>query len=249
MPKLLKDILWWLVVFSILGILAFSGVLIFDKVIMPKVTRFGEEYKVPSVVGKTTQEADSILSSADFEMIVSRYKVNNEFAEGQIIEQNPVANAVSKKGRRIYTVVSSGSLPVIVPKLIGISPKDASYRITDSHLSLDSVLYDFSLDYPAGVVMDQSLIVGDTVQTTDTLFIVVSLGPHPSEFIVPDLIGKQLKKAVDIINKKGFKVGKITPVESEDYLPFTVIKQYPLKATKINRDTKINLIIVKKEEK
>ena len=136
--------------------------------------------------------------------------------------------------------------------MIGLSPQDAKYKILDSKLYLDSILYEYSVDFPEGVVIGQSLVVNDSVVIGDSLFIVVSLGKHPTEFVIPDVKGKNIEEAAELINKNGFTIGEVVYYKDEDLLPGTVIDQKPPKDEIVYQGTEIRLLVstlVEPEEK
>ena len=246
---MLKNLFWWCGVagiFLIVGLVILFGM---DKFVMPGVVRLGEEFIVPSVVGSDMESAAKILNDAGFNIIKNkREKVDYNSRAGEILEQNPKANSTCKEGRRIYVTISKGGLPVIMPDLTGVSPKEAVFKIQRENLILDSVLYDFSTYFTKGVVMDQSIALNDTAQIGDSLFIVVSLGNHPSEFIIPDLVSMNLERAVEKINRNGFKVGRIVYTENEELLPNTVIRQLPEKEEVVQQGTEINLVVIKEND-
>ncbi|MBN2790273.1 MAG: PASTA domain-containing protein [Candidatus Delongbacteria bacterium] len=246
--KILKFLRFYfkpLVIFSVtMLILGSLSLFIFDSVIMPSYTNLGDEYPVPDITERNIDEAKRILEMDGF--ILSdeiTEKVDFNVPPGIIIEHHPKAGSICKKGRKIYVTVSKGGLPAIVPNLIGMSPQDAKYNILDSKLYLDSILYEFSVDFPEGVVMGQSLVVNDSAVIGDSLFIVVSLGKHPTEFVIPGVKGKNIEEAAEQINKSGFKIGEVVYYKDEDLLPGTVIDQKPSKGEIVYQGTEIRLLV------
>ncbi len=230
-------------------ILGFLSVFIFDNIVMPSYVRLGNEYPVPDVTDRFLDEAERILEMDGFVLsdeIAERIDYN--IPPGIIVEHHPKAGSICKKGRKIYVTISKGGLPAIVPNLIGLSPQDAKYNILDSKLYLDSILYEFSVDFPEGVVMGQSLVVNDSAVIGDSLFIVVSLGKHPTEFVIPDVKGKNIEEAAEIINKNGFTIGEVVYYKDEDLLPGTVIDQKPQKDKIVYQGTEIRLLVSSLEE-
>jgi serine/threonine-protein kinase len=215
-----------------------------DKIVMPGYARTGEEYPVPDVRGYSMGQARQILEAEGFRLSDEiTEKTDYDRAPGVVLEQYPRAGAKCKPGRKIYATVSIGALPVIVPELIGLSPQDAKYRIAESRLYLDSLLYEFSTDYPEGVVMGQTLVVNDSASIGDSIMIVISVGKHPSEFVIPNLKGKILSTAAETINKSGFKVAEIVYMKSEDYLPNTVLDQKPAPGEVVYEGAEIRLLV------
>ncbi len=217
-------------IFSVItvSVVSISGFLIFDKMIMPGYTRTGEEFSMPDVTGYSISQAEGILRHSG--LVPSgeiTEVVDYDTPPGRVLAQYPRAGSPCKKGRNVFLTVSTGALPVEVPNLIGLSPQDAGYRVSESRLFLDSIMYEFSTNFPEGVVMGQSLVAKDSVQIGDSLFIVVSVGRHPSEFIIPDVKGLILNRAADAINRGGFKISEIVYKKNTDYLPNTVLDQRP----------------------
>ena len=243
--KFLKFYLKPIVIFCIsMLILGSLSLLIFDNVIMPSYTSLGNEYPVPDITERYIDEAERILELDGF--ILSdeiTEKTDYNVPPGIIIEHHPQAGSICKKGRKVYVTISKGGLPAIVPNLIGLSPQDAKYNILDSKLYLDSILYEFSVDFPEGVVIGQSLIVNDSAMIGDSLFIVVSLGKHPTEFVIPDVKNKNIEEAAELINKSGFTIGEIVYYKDEDLLPGTVIDQKPPKDEIVYQGTEIRLLV------
>jgi len=219
-------------------------ILIFDKNIMPEYTRAGQEFPIPDVIGMSLDSALTVLETDSFRLSdeITR-KVDTKKPSGTILEQYPKAGAKCKYGRKVYVTVSKGSMPVTVPELIGLSPQDAKYKISESKLVTDTVYYEFSEEYPDGVVMGQSLVVNDTVDIGDRIYIVVSVGKHPSEYIIPDVQGQILKKAAETIHRSGFKISEIVYLKNTDYLPNTVLDQKPKPGEIVYQGAQIRLLI------
>ena len=225
-------------------VIGFLSIFIFDNIIMPSYTSLGNEYPVPDVTNRTLDVAERILEMDGFVLSDEiTEKMDYNIPPGIIVEHFPKSGSVCKKGRKIYVTISKGGLPAIVPNLIGLSPQDAKYNILDSKLYLDSILYEFSVDFPEGVVIGQSLVVNDSVVIGDSLFIVVSLGKHPTEFVIPDVKGKNIEEAAEIINKNGFTIGEVVYHKDEDLLPGTVIDQKPPKDEIVYQGTEIRLLV------
>ncbi|MFO7811132.1 MAG: PASTA domain-containing protein [Candidatus Delongbacteria bacterium] len=233
----------------IVSSLLLSGFLVFDKIIMPEYARTGEEYPVPDIRGYNIEQAKGILKSEGFVLSDEiTQKTDYDNPAGRVLAQYPKPGSESKLGRNVFVTVSTGALPVIVPNLIGLSPRDAQYRVAESRLYLDSIMYEFSTDFPEGVVMGQSLVENDSVSVGDSLFIVVSTGRHPTEFIVPDLREKILEQAAETIDKQGFELSEVVYIKNEDFLPNTVLDQKPDPEEVVYEGAEIRLLVSSLEE-
>ena len=62
---------------------------------------------------------------------------------------------------------------------------------------------------------------------------------------MPDFQGIFLNEALAIIDKTGFKEGRVQYVDNNKFLPNTIISQSPNEGTKVSQGSKINLVVVK----
>ena len=75
--------------------------------------------------------------------------------------------------------------------------------------------------------------------------IVVSLGRFPDRFIVPNVIGRNLKEARTIIIQAGLTIGEIQYQDEPDLLPETIINQSIKADEEVNEGEAINLLVSK----
>lgn len=229
---------------AVLGaVFVFFG-LYMDKVVMPEYARTGDEFPVPDIRGYRIEQAATVLETEGFRLSDEiTEKTDMDTPPGVVLEQYPKAGSKCKLDRKIYATVSKGALPVIVPNLIGLSPQDAKYRLSESRLVLDSMMYEFSADFPDGVVMGQTLVVNDTAAIGDSIMIVISVGKHPSEFVIPEVKGKILSEAAETIAKGGFRITEIVYMKNDDYLPGTILDQKPAAGEIVYQGAEIRLLV------
>jgi serine/threonine-protein kinase len=72
-----------------------------------------QEVKVPNVMGKTKQDAKSILQAAGFHVTVEQAEVSDPAQDGVVISQTPVGGAKAKPGSTVMIIVGKlkGSPP------------------------------------------------------------------------------------------------------------------------------------------
>lgn len=235
-PKFLSRILIFLI---LLGILSF----IMDLFIMPFYTKLGKEYELPDVTDKPVDDAIDILKENGFNPIIKDSVYDEHFSPGSVIQQNPLSYSLVKRGRRVYLVVSIGEKPIYMPKLIGLTPQDAEFRIREANLVLNQVIYDFSDFYHRGVVINQSVPAGEMVEKNKRINITVSLGPAPTSMEVPNLIGKSLQAAEKELDVVGIRVGHVRHIYRPRLVPGTVVNQSISAGTNATKVDSINLLI------
>jgi len=233
-------------IYFFLGFIAF--VLLLDKIIMPLYTKHGHEVRLPDVTGLSLEEAEILLRERGFRMVKDKEIYDSRFPKGYVVAQNPRPNAIVKKGRRIYLTISLGSRRVAVPDLIGKSDRDAELTLHSLGLEMGRKDYDFSEYYPRGVVMAQSIPSGDTVEVGTLVDVVVSLGSQTDRILVPNLVGKSLKEASEILMRTGLALGSVEYQIAPHLLPETVIEQSLRPGTEVDFGTAIDLIVSQIEE-
>ena len=216
-----------------------------DKVVMPAYTRHGQAIDVPDVTNMTFETARSVLEEHKLKAVKGGERYDSRVPPGYVLFQEPSAGSKVKTGRRIYLTLSKGERTIAMPNLVGGSERDAVFKLNSMGLSVDSVDYDYSSYYPDGVVADQSIPPGTEIPVGTKVRLTVSLGPMPTEFIVPNVVGKSLDEARKAIKKAGLTVGHVVYQESDELLPDTVIEQSLEPGTKVSAGDTLDLVVSK----
>ena len=217
---------------------------------MPIYTKHGEAVEVPNVTTMRLEDAKARLEQQDFEVVSGEERYNAQYPSGYVLEQTPRPAAMVKSGRRVYLVVSRGERRVEVPRLIGISERNAELSLSDSGLVLGEINYEYSQTdpdgnsiYPENSIMAQSPQEGVQVSQGRRVNITVSAGRVPNEFVVPSVDGRPFDEAAKMIRKAGLAVGSLRYEDVDDLLPETVIRQGLGAGTKVEKGTKVDLVV------
>lgn len=246
MTQLSKYLEWEKSKYLILPLLViFIFYLLMDKLIMKWYTRHGQSVEVPHVVEMTFEGARTLLEQNDLKIVEEAKKFDKNYRAGIIISQNPKPYAQVKKRRRVYVIVSKGEPTVEMTPLIGNSEKNAIFEIRRLGLQLRYTMYEYSEHFPDGVVIDQSIPIGKEVKLGEFIDLIVSMGRPPDRFIVPDLIGRSLSDAKQIIQKAGLTLGNVTYQIENDLLPETTIAQSLTPNTEVSQGDTVNILVSK----
>jgi len=136
--------------------------------------------KVPDVVYRTTSEAEIILRNAELEMGT----VSEDFSEypiGYIISQDPNADTEAPEDSKVNLVVSKGKEVVSFKMIsvIGQPVETAKSLLETANLQVGEVTEDYSPTIPKGIILEQSVPVGQDVEEGWVINLVVSKGPKP----------------------------------------------------------------------
>jgi serine/threonine-protein kinase len=221
--------------------------LVFDLVVMPWYVDQEGTQEVPGVVGKTLEEARIMLSEAGLEPIEGETRPDSRTPAGSVVGQNPEGGAIVKKGRRIYLAVSAGEQLVNVPKLRGLSTRDARFALDRVGLRLGQIEYASSDTFFVNTVIDQAVSPGSPVSRGASVGVLVSRGRSPEAIVAPELIGKTVSEAEKILAKEGLTIGRITYQAGMNLVPNTIVDQYPRGGEPLGSTNSIDLFVVKLE--
>ena len=211
--------------FSVFLLIMVALYFIVDSLIFPMYTRHGEEYDLEDFTEKKVEEAKSISEEWGYELIIKDSTFSPLHESGVIIAQQPKAFSRVKYGRRIYLTVSLGDKPIYVPKLTGISSKNATFMIEAKGLIVGEILTEYSSSYEKDVVMAQTHEQGTQLVTGDTVGFTVSLGQDFTAIPIEDYTGLPFKKAKNRALSRGLVVKMETGDKREDVIPGTVVAQ------------------------
>lgn len=201
----------------------------------------GEQIRVPEVVGKTSDEAYNILSEQGLYLSKVGEQPDERFGPGHIISQDPAAGTTIKKNRKVKVVVSSGSETVTVPDLIEKSARTAAIVLQEAGLQLGMTSLASSGAVASGEVIAQEPSPTGEELRDNTVNILVSTGPRPESYVMPDLIGKDVKVVAPGLRDRGFQIGNVRYQNYPGVKPGTIIKQIPLAGYKIQKQKLISL--------
>lgn len=112
---------------------------------------------------------------------------------------------------------------VDVPSVMGLPEENARVRLEAAGLLVRVADGEYSKRVPEGSVLRVQPAEGTTLERGDRVAIVLSMGPPPVP--VPDLVGKTVAKARELLRGADLEVGKVTREYSEDLAAGLVIDQ------------------------
>lgn len=235
------------ILFSVVGLFTFLAVLAFiaDVFIMPWYVD-SEEVVVPSLLGKSKTEVDSILNDGLLNPVFSEPRYSDEYPADHIIYQKPEAGSIVKKNRRVYVVISSGNPLTKMPNLISKTFRDAKVTIERLGFSISNI-QEVKSEEKANTVIEQYPREGTNIEKGTKVKLKVSVGPNIGMVRVPDLVGLSYREAETTLRKNSLAVGKMNYQNSPNMLPNTVVAQYPTKNKLINIGESVDLFITKSQ--
>jgi len=186
---------WWIVVVAVIALVLIGGLVTW--MMWPD-----SGIRVPDVVKHTRAEAEQLLAAED--LVVGKVTERDSAEKpGTVISTNPEVGSPVDAGSAIDLVIS-GNL-VEVPPLIGHPAREAMKTIES--LGLRSNIKAQG-DGEPGIVRDQNPRAGVKVARNDVVDLIV---PEPR---VPNIVGQPLQRAIEILGRRGMRVGNITVVDT-----------------------------------
>jgi beta-lactam-binding protein with PASTA domain len=222
--------------------------LMVDRVIMPAVVHSGKEYLLPDVTNLSLKEAEGVLQKKDLSLKVLAEEYNPSKPPGTILSQSPGPRAKVKKGRIVKVVVSKGEKIVQVPNLKGISLRQAELMLGEEGLEVGEINWISSDSLPKDVVVNSSPSFGLSVPLGMSVNLEVSLGVLPDTVMMPNLVGKSLEEAKNILKELSLEIGEIKYEVKKKHLTGTILEQHPEAGTRIQRGSSINFTVSTKRK-
>ena len=118
------------------------------------------------------------------------------------------------------------------------SERSAALRLQEDGLSVTSIAEVRSAAYPSGAVIAQE--PPGAAQGTEVALL-VNRGEQSSRYVMPDLIGVNGTRAVDILRARGFRVTIVGDLPYPGIPPGIVLRQFPSAGFQIGAGEPISL--------
>jgi serine/threonine-protein kinase len=144
-----------------------------------------EMLDVPDVVGKTLEEATTLLTAAGFQ-VDEDDEYDDEVEKDYVISQSPNGETQAARGSTITIVVSKGKevKVAVVPDLKKKTVQEAESALSAVNLKLGNVKQEYSDSIDEGQVIAQSIAAGTEIKEESSVDITISKGKKPTEATV-----------------------------------------------------------------
>ncbi|MDD4689650.1 MAG: Stk1 family PASTA domain-containing Ser/Thr kinase [Eubacteriales bacterium] len=222
-----------------------AGVLILSVVIFMMLLLGGNpEAKVPNLVGMTFDEACEKYESDLITIIKAGEEASEKYADGIIISQDPKKGAGYKSKTTISVIISGGSDYIVLDDYSNLSIEEAIEKISTTGLDYEQLSVEDDEVEPGKVIKTKPKAKTKVRKDQIIIFYVSSI---EDTVIVPNLMGKTLEKAKELIEEAGLKLGEVS------YMPSTreagtVLQQVASAGETVDKDASIDLIVAKESK-
>jgi len=197
---------FWTGTLLLAAVALFGGFLIMNLVLMPSFTRQGAEVHVPDVVGQSETEAERVLAAEDLKLSKISEQWSPDIPRGFVISQDPAAGGSVKRGRRISVIVSLGAQGTSVPVLDGVTARQAQLMLEGAGLRAGRLARVYTDEVGKDLVVSSDPPGETLVEQGTVVNLLVSSGPRPQTYLLPDLTGKDLDQVARSLREGGFLV-------------------------------------------
>jgi eukaryotic-like serine/threonine-protein kinase len=223
--------------FVLMGALGVTFLVFFG--VSMRVALWARDVQVPSLVGRTVNEATAALADRDLALRVEENKRPDDKIEvGKVMQQEPDTGVTSRRQRTVRVWISSGPRRTIVPPLVGQNERAAQSSLQQQGVVVSSVSEFRSSDYPADVVVAQ-----DPAATSRApeVSILLNRGELSATYVMPDVIGVDGERAADALRQQGFRVSIVGTQPYPGVPPGTVVRQQPAGGFRVGGSDAISL--------
>ena len=221
-----------------------------------------KEIRIPNLEGKDTEKE---LKALGLKLEVVEVNYSETIPRGQITGQEPERGEKAGSGDTVKVVRSGGTQEIMIKNLVGTTREETEKWIKNQNLAgqvewLDDAQNDelYSEEQEEGTILSQSLEAKSLYTLgSGSLKLSVcqgSLGEKTDEIAVPDLTGKTLAEAKDILSQSPGEQGYTFTLTDEaemkeefswDYDPGQIISQEPKAGNTARTNKRIRLTVAR----
>lgn len=203
---------------------------------------------VPSVENIPAENARSIISLFNLNLVIKDEIYNSEVPEGSIIEQTPEPGENIPAGSDIEVTVSKGPeiTYILTPNLIGLSQEEAVQTLENYGLQRGSIFTEYSSTFKENYIISQTPEFNEKIEPGGSVNLTVSKGKET--ILIPNIIGLDYIYASNYLKSLGFVVkGSKAPVTDSINEVGKIINVIPSPGSKVEVNSMVELVISSNE--
>ncbi|MFF1543070.1 Stk1 family PASTA domain-containing Ser/Thr kinase [Streptomyces sp. NPDC058291] len=198
---------------------------------------------VPSVLGKSLDEAKTTLESDKYQFVVETKKEVSTEQEGTVLDQDPKLGEEVEKGTTITLTIAKPEEKATVPDVSNKSCDEAKAQMEQNNLKGNCVDVDTQDQNQVDKVIQTVPSKGSQADKGSTVQIQIGKSSQPQQVQVPgNLQGMSVKDAKKALQDAGLNVGSIAGSQDDDA---QVISSDPAPGSTVNKGQTVNLIAIK----
>lgn len=198
---------------------------------------------VPDLVGKDVVSALEVLTDLQLNTKVNGSEYHQKFPKNHVTFQEPEAGSEIKKDRDVRIIISKGAQNILMPNIATLSEQQARMIIEENGLTRGRLSHTYNSSADKDHVILQVPTAGTMITRKTKVDILVSLGPRPVKYVMPDLSGYALDQAAIMIENANLTVGDIRSRYDKQRARNSIIQQEPAAGYSVNANSPVHLVI------
>ncbi len=234
----------WKFLLLIFGLMAAGGSLLLavNFMVLPTVIHGNKVVTMPDIRGMSVTGAGTQLRSLELAVEVARQRAHPTIPEGMILDQIPGPSSRIRGGRTVRVVTSSGPPAGAVPRLAGLSLRQAEITLQRENYRLGRVLRVRRPGVTETVVVFQNPVPGIELYKGAVVDLVVAEQAAVELLRMPDLRGVPLYQARQTIADAGFVLAPVSYERTSRTAPNLVLSQQPSAGRRIRKGERLELV-------
>jgi eukaryotic-like serine/threonine-protein kinase len=169
----------------------------------------GRETSVPSFTKMSVSEAQRLAVTNGLSVQLEGQFYSSEIPEGRIVSQVPAPGTRVRRGWKVRLAQSLGPQRVVIPDVLGQSPRAAELNVRQRGLELGTVAEVQLRDAPPQQIIAQSPPPNAQGILSPKVSVLVAAEPDPEAYVMPNFVGHPLSEAASRIEQAGFKIARV----------------------------------------
>ena len=201
----------------------------------------GERVTVPDLSKRTEDEAKAALKELRLGVNVQT-GTSDDVPEGQVYDQSPAAGTKVDVHTQVTINISSGKEKFSLDDVTGMQYQQAQAQLENDGLVV-SLEFDYSASVGSDKVISTSPKAGSQVAKGDTITITASKGKETKTTTVPNLLGRNIDDAIQMIKDAGLTYNGKSSDYSDSYSENQVMNQSISAGKTVDEGTTISLTV------
>ncbi len=236
-------------IFSVIAVVVFCvGAFCFvQKILDPFGGTDSSKINAPNLKGLYYSQVIADPQYSNVVIAEGEYVYNETVDAGKIISQEPEANRKIDPGATITVTISRGNRTFALPNYVNSDARQAKIELDRFGVQCVEAAPEYNDEIENGFVIRTDPAAGTMLTEGDTVTITVSRGPEFVMVDMPNLMGKSLNTALELLDVAGLEWDE--PVYTEaDGEPDLVIYQSIAPGTQVEKGTRVSFQLSKERE-
>ncbi len=236
-------------IFSVVAVVVFCvGAFCFvQKILDPFGGTDSSKINAPNLKGLYYSQVIADPQYSNVVIAEGEYVYNETVDAGKIISQEPEANRKIDPGATITVTISRGNRTFALPNYVNSDARQAKIELDRFGVQCVEAAPEYNDEIENGFVIRTDPAAGTMLTEGDTVTITVSRGPEFVMVDMPNLMGKSLNTALELLDGAGLEWDE--PVYTEaDGEPDLVIYQSIAPGTQVEKGTRVSFQLSKERE-